>query len=100
MKPLSNDFFVHEDEGGLGEPFLVLEGHLALDEIPALIARLEDFRRRNTPADRPWIFGFGPKGAENAWRCQRCGTIMPKNRAGCSSCAYTVFDPVHRGAES
>jgi hypothetical protein len=45
--------------------------------------------------DDMWIFGFGPKGAESAWRCQRCRTIMMKNQRRCWSCLFTVFDPVH-----
>lgn len=47
-------------------------------------------------SDELWKFGFGPKEAEFAWRCQRCRTIMLRNTRFCPSCAYTVFDPVHR----
>lgn len=44
-----------------------------------------------------WAFGFG---AESAWRCQCCRTVMLKNCRACPSCGYTVFDPVHRVAQA
>jgi hypothetical protein len=53
-------------------------------------------RSEPTPAPAEWVFGFGPKGAESAWRCQRCREVMRKNRRACPACAYTVFDPIHR----
>lgn len=53
-------------------------------------------RSEPTPVPREWVFGFGPKGAERAWRCQRCREVMRKNQRACPACAYTVFDPVHR----
>lgn len=52
------------------------------------------------PDEVEWRFGFGPKEAEFAWRCQRCRTIMLKNMRRCPSCLFTVFDPVHRITES
>lgn len=50
--------------------------------------------------DDGWRFGFGPCTAESAWCCQRCSTIMLKNQRACPACAYTVFDPIHRRAQS
>lgn len=47
------------------------------------------------PAETEWVFGFGPKDAESAWRCQRCKTIMLGSHRRCPSCQYTVFDPMH-----
>lgn len=48
------------------------------------------------PDEEGWRFGFGPKEAEFAWRCQRCRTVMMKNSRRCPACQFTVFDPVHR----
>jgi hypothetical protein len=43
-----------------------------------------------------WVFGFGPAGAETAWRCQHCRALFQGHHRLCPRCAYTVFDPMHR----
>jgi hypothetical protein len=46
-----------------------------------------------------WLYGFGPRDAETAWRCQRCMTTQVGNPPACVSCGHTVLDPGHWEAD-